>query len=110
PQGGRANFWLPPRREGSILSPSPLVGEGRGGGWARPNRSTSQLGQGHLQVVIEEELVRDGPEVDRGELALALVGDPGLDHVGGEDISLEEPGVVVLEGSKHLTQRPRRAL
>src|SRR5262249_39057334 len=62
------------------------------------------------QVVIEKELVRDRPEVDRGQLALALVGDPGLDHVRGEDVAPEQPGVVLLQGVEHLAERAGGAL
>ena len=43
-------------------------------------------------------------ERDRLELALALVGDPGLDHVLGEHPALEQELVVRLQRLERLAQ------
>src|SRR5271157_1343267 len=61
------------------------------------------------KVKIEEELVRHRPQVHRGQLALALVGDPGFDNVLGEHVALEQEFVVSFQGVEHLAQRARGA-
>src|SRR5256885_776353 len=48
-------------------------------------------------VVIQEELVRRRTQALFGDLDVALVGDVGLDQVAGEDVALEQEGVVVLQ-------------
>ncbi len=96
-----------PRRRGACH-------QDRSGKHHRRPRGDRRLGGSNRQglfgsdVVIQVILVRHGPQVDRRELALALVGDPGLDHVGGEDIALEQPGVIRFEGVEHLAQRAGR--
>src|SRR6267143_440858 len=65
--------------------------------WARQAR-----GARTLRVVIEEELVRMRTQGDGIDLALTLVGDPGVDQVLGEDITLEQELVVGLERIEHL--------
>ena len=49
-------------------------------------------------------------EGHRVHLALALVGDVGLDQVGGEDVPLEQEVVVGLQGVEDLGQRPGEIL
>src|SRR6266545_4455853 len=60
-----------------------------------------------LDVVVEVELPRVRAQADRVDLALALVADPGLDHVGGEDVALEHEGVVLLQRVERLVERAR---
>jgi hypothetical protein len=48
-----------------------------------------------------------GAEGDGLDLLGALVVDPGLDQVAGEDAALEQELVVVLEGVHHRTERGR---
>src|SRR5208283_3185635 len=52
--------------------------------WEGQTRRGSFLSRVGSEVEIEEELVGDRPQVHRGQLALALVGDPGFDNVLGE--------------------------
>src|SRR3954471_18142007 len=60
-----------------------------------------------LNVEVEGELRRGRPQPHRVELALDLVVDPGLDDVFGEDVALEQEGVVLLQLAQRLLQRPR---
>jgi len=50
-----------------------------------------------LDVAVEHELPRVGPQGDRIDLFLALVLDPGVDDVLGEDAAFEQERVVRLE-------------
>ncbi len=65
--------------------------------------------RGGLQVEVEEEFVRHGAQVHRCQLALALVGDPGLDTVLGEHVALEKEFMVTFQGVEPLAQRARGA-
>src|SRR5690349_11557173 len=58
-----------------------------------------------LNVRVEHELPRVGPEGDRVDLLLALVVDPGLDHIRGEDAAFEQERVVLLQRVQRLRQR-----
>ncbi len=50
-----------------------------------------------LDVVIQLELVRVGPQANRVDLALPLVGEPRFDQVRGEDVAFREEVVIVFE-------------
>jgi hypothetical protein len=52
--------------------------------WNGPRISNSE----HSQVEVQEEFVRYGPQIHRRQLAHALVGQPGFDHVPCEHITL----------------------
>jgi len=60
-----------------------------------------------LRVKIQAELVGVRPEADGIDLVLALVGDPGVDHVGGEDIAFEEEVAIAFEGGKRFVKSCR---
>lgn len=76
------------KTEGARDEP-PLLLRGRG-------RSASANRRERLDVEIEGELPRMGTEVDGLDLVLHLVGDPGLDHVRREHVSLQEVLMVSL--------------
>ena len=61
-------------------------------------------GRCRSDVVVEGELPGMGPRLHREHLVLHLVGDPCLDHVLGEHVSLEQEVVVLLEGLEGLTK------
>lgn len=50
----------------------------------------------HLDVVIEEKLVRMRTQTHRIDLLASLVADPGLDQILGKHLSLEQELVVLL--------------
>src|SRR5215207_5189728 len=58
-----------------------------------------------LDVVVEVELPRVGTEADGVDLVLALVGEPGVDHVLGEHAALEQELVVGLERGQGVVER-----
>src|SRR5687767_11886686 len=60
-------------------------------------------------VVVEEELVRRGPQARGLDLLLALVVEPHLDRVAGEDVALEQKLVVALQRVERLLERRRHA-
>src|SRR5207245_4497135 len=60
-------------------------------------------------VEVERELPRVGPQADGVDLG-ALVGDPGVDQVAGEDVALEQERVVALQLIEHDVQRTRELL
>src|SRR6266850_7573258 len=68
--------------------------------WLRANEST------RLDIVIQVELVWMRAQPDRIDLFLALVVEPGLDHVAGEHIAAQQESVIALERVKRLIQRP----
>src|SRR5690349_17119806 len=55
-------------------------------------------------IVVQEELVRMRPQVDRRDVLGPLHGDPGVQHVGREDVALEQELVVGLERGHRLGQ------
>ena len=55
-------------------------------------------------VVVEVELPRVGTQANLVDLALALVLDPGLDQIGGEDAAGLEVLLVGLEGGQGLVK------
>src|SRR5207249_8138463 len=61
-------------------------------------------------VRVQRELPRMRPQPDGIHLVLALVVDPRLDEVRGEDLSLEQERVVLLEGVEHHVERSRELL
>src|SRR5208283_806837 len=77
--------------------------------WEGQTRRGSFLSWVGSEVEIEEELVGDRPQVHRGQLAFAFVGDPGLDNVLGEHVALEKEFMVTFQGVEHLAQRARGA-
>ena len=60
----------------------------------RKARKPSNYKGFYLDVVVEDELPRVGTEAHRIDLLLALVGDPGLDQIVGEDPSRPQEIVV----------------
>src|SRR6266568_220799 len=73
-----------------------------------PAETPSTINEGRkltLGARVGVELPRVRAQADRVDLALALVADPGLDHVGGEDVALEHEGVVLLQRVERLVQR-----
>src|SRR5436305_6076097 len=56
-------------------------------------------------VEVHTKLIRMRPRADRVYFVLALVLDPVVDHVGGEDVALEEELVVVLQHVQRLLER-----
>ena len=58
-------------------------------------------------VVIERELVGVGPDPEGLDLVGLLVPDPGVDHVGGEDVAAEQEVVVGAEGVERGFERAR---
>ncbi len=68
-------------------------------GTKRAPAKPGPLGQwvSQLDVAVEHELPGMWPERDRVDFLLALVADPGLDHVCGEHIAVEQELVVALE-------------
>jgi len=100
----RAGVWRPPRqpvRRPALQVSCPTLGA--------KNKDAPKVG--HLssevriefasQIVVEEELVGHGTEVNGSQLALALIGDPGLDQVGSEDVALQQELVIFLESVEH---------
>src|SRR5207245_11447181 len=72
-------------------------------------KAVSSSRSSRSNVEVERELRRGGPQPHRVQLLLDLVLDPGLDHVLGEDVALEQELVVLLqlaqgllEGARHL--------
>jgi hypothetical protein len=63
-----------------------------------------QLG---LNIEIKSELPRMGSEANRIHLVFSLVLKPGLDHVFGEHIPLEQEIMVFLQSVERLIQRAR---
>src|SRR5262245_35761160 len=61
-----------------------------------------------LDVEVEGELVGVRAEADRVDLLLALVPDPGADHVAREHVALQQECVVLLQGVQRLVERTRR--
>src|SRR5437899_2657047 len=61
--------------------------------------------QTRLDVVVERELPRVGTQPDRVYLLAALVADPRLDHVLGEDAALQQELVIRLQGVEGLVER-----
>src|SRR5205814_3680025 len=59
-------------------------------------------------VVVQLEFVRMRTKSDRIELVVALVRDPRLYEVLGEDVAAKQKGVVLLERRDRLVQRPWR--
>src|SRR5262249_46352057 len=59
-------------------------------------------------VEIEGELIGMGPQAQGLDLLLALVPDPGVDDVVGEDLALEQELVVASEHLQGVLQRVRR--
>src|SRR5688572_22180493 len=64
----------------------------------------------HSRVVIQEELVRMRPQIDRRDVLGALHRDPGFQHVGSEHVALEQEGVVLLQRVHRLGEAPRHLL
>ena len=58
-------------------------------------------------VVIERELVGMRADAERLDLVGLLVPDPGVDHVGGEDVAAEQELVVGAEGVERGFERAR---
>src|SRR5271166_4461974 len=77
--------------------------------WEGQTRRGPFLSRVGSKVEIEEELVGYRPQVHRGQLAFALVGDPGLDNVLGEHVALEKEFMVTFQCVEHLAQRARGA-
>src|SRR5258705_279169 len=73
------------------------------------HRGPSKLEE-DLDVVVEGELVGMRTQPDGIHLILPLVVDPRLDQVGGEDIALEEEGVILLQVVEDDVERPRELL
>src|SRR6266550_3626334 len=63
-----------------------------------------------LYVVVQEELVRMGPQRDRVDLLGPLVAQPRLDEVVGKDAPLEQERVVRLERRQRFAERARGVL
>src|SRR5256886_13667451 len=63
-----------------------------------------------LHVVVQEELVRMRPQRHGIDFLGALVREPGLDQVGREHSTLEQEGVVSLEGANDPVREARRVL
>ena len=76
----------------------------RGGRAPGPGRQLAPGPAGRSQVVVEGELVGVGAQAQRLDLVGALVVDPGLNEVGGEDVALGEVVVVRLQGVQGLVQ------
>src|SRR5204862_2145099 len=55
-------------------------------------------------VEVEVELIRVRAQAHLIQLPLALVGDPGLDHVRGKDVAAEQELVVRLQRVQHLAE------
>src|SRR5258708_13063206 len=68
--------------------------------WLRANEST------RLDIVIQVELVWMRAQPDRIDLFLALVVEPGLDHVAAQHIAAQQQSLIALERVKRLIQRP----
>src|SRR6478736_2668136 len=58
------------------------------------------------RIVVQEELIRVRPQVDRRDVLGPLHRNPGVQHVGREHVALEQEVVVGLEGGHRLGQRP----
>src|SRR5260221_695927 len=65
---------------------------------------------GALDVAVEHELPGVRPKRDRVDLFLALVLDPGVDDVLGENPAFEQERVVLLQGVERLRERARHRL
>src|SRR5262245_513742 len=61
-------------------------------------------------IEVEREFPRVRTQPHRVDLVLALVVDPRLDHVGREDVALEQPVVALLEVVEHDLERARELL
>src|ERR1041384_812751 len=61
----------------------------------------------YLDVVVERDLVGVRPDLHGQDLVLTLVGDPGLDQVLGENATLGEVFVILLELVDDRGQRRR---
>src|SRR5437016_4077244 len=57
-----------------------------------------------LDVVVEHELPGMGPQPDRVDLVLPLIGDPGIDQVTGEDTAGPQELVVGLQCLQRLLE------
>src|SRR5690349_20479348 len=91
-------MWSTPVRavDGRLL----LLATGPG----RPPQVLSSHASYYLsRVVIHEELVRVGPQV-HGRHVLSLHAEPGIEHVLGEHVALEEELVVLLQRIERLGQ------
>src|SRR5262249_28741088 len=61
-----------------------------------------------LDVVVQMKLVRMRAQADGVDLLVALVGEPGLDHVLGEDVAAQQEGVVGFQRIECLVERAGR--
>src|SRR5205823_5542504 len=79
------------------------------GAWAlRPRGLRPVLAdRPQLDIEVQRELRRGRPQPDRVQLLLDLVLDPGLDHVLGEDVALEEELVILLQLTQRFLERAR---
>src|SRR3990172_2377537 len=79
-------------------------------GAARHAASPTPRGRGlapSLAVVVKGELLRMGAQAHGIELGGGLVLDPGVDHVGREDVAAEQELVVLAQGLEGLAEAPR---
>ena len=109
---GLHGTWIPAPVRG--LSARPQCGPGivrssfgrESAGQSGDPRPSYQVSQSpRLDVVVEGELVGVGAEAEGVDLVGALVADPGVDEVVGEDATDAEEVVVGLEGVEGLLER-----
>src|SRR5204862_118122 len=86
-------------RGGARASPRPP--RSRGGPPSAPAPPRSRDAFAALNIEVQRELPRVRTEPHRVHLVLALVLDPRLDHVRGEDVALQQPVVGFLEVVEH---------
>src|ERR1700686_4155909 len=103
----RRSRWLNARKAAAVL-PARVAGGRCAGDTAdlEPAARVSALAGSHVEV--QREFVGMRPDLDRHDLVLALVGDPGLDQVRGETPALRKVLVVRLEPVDHVGQRRGR--
>ena len=64
-------------------------------------RAPSNSKNGTLKVVIEVELVRNGPQIHFGQLVVTFIANPRVDDVLGEDIAAQQPLVIGFQVVEH---------
>src|SRR5262245_11978163 len=94
-QTSGANCQLPPT---SSQSSWPVRTPGRRRQDFRfPISNNRQPAADSSRVVVKEELVGMGPQVDRRYILGALQREPGLQHIRGEHVAFQQEGMILLQ-------------